>query len=256
MDVGPDPGQVAALFEGFEPGGGERLGRYLAQARYKYDVAMREFLYRSYDSVFQFLNRRILIEGNTFESNWVHAQAGTAILFTVRNQDGAAPWSAVEDVVFRGNIVRESAAGMNVLGRDDARGGDSGRAERILVRDNLFVDNSVALHLEGSSRNAVIDNDFFRNGWAVRVLADAQGEIQRSSLDRHGMVEPLLDPQIHREIQFHRVARLPSPVQHHHRPPTGALCLAAGADLDWVTPAGPKSMPAADILEAINGQLG
>ena len=63
IDVGPDPGQVAALFEGFEPGGGERLGRYLAQARYKYDVAMREFLYRSYDSVFQFLNRRILIEG-------------------------------------------------------------------------------------------------------------------------------------------------------------------------------------------------
>jgi hypothetical protein len=33
-------------------------------------------------------------------------------------------------------------------------------------------------------------------------------------------------------------------------------CLAAGADLDWVTPAGPKSMPAAELLEAMNGQLG
>ena len=33
-------------------------------------------------------------------------------------------------------------------------------------------------------------------------------------------------------------------------------CLAAGADLDWATPAGPKSMPAAELLEAMNGQLG
>jgi hypothetical protein len=32
-------------------------------------------------------------------------------------------------------------------------------------------------------------------------------------------------------------------------------CLAAGESLDWATPMGPKSMPAAEILEAINGQL-
>lgn len=42
------------------------------------------------------------------------------------------------------------------------------------IEGNLFADNSIALHLEGSSRNTVVDNDFVRNGWAVRVLADAQ----------------------------------------------------------------------------------
>ncbi len=42
------------------------------------------------------------------------------------------------------------------------------------VLHNRFIENSVALHLEGSSRNNVIDNDFLRNGWAVRILADAQ----------------------------------------------------------------------------------
>jgi len=42
------------------------------------------------------------------------------------------------------------------------------------VRGNAFVENSVGLHLEGANRNQVADNDFARNGWAMRVMADAQ----------------------------------------------------------------------------------
>jgi nitrous oxidase accessory protein len=42
------------------------------------------------------------------------------------------------------------------------------------IRGNRFTDNSVGLHLEGANRNRVSDNDFVRNGWALRVLADAQ----------------------------------------------------------------------------------
>lgn len=45
------------------------------------------------------------------------------------------------------------------------------------IRGNAFIENSVALHLEGASRNAVSDNDFVRNGWAIRVLADAQDNV-------------------------------------------------------------------------------
>jgi nitrous oxidase accessory protein len=45
------------------------------------------------------------------------------------------------------------------------------------IRRNAFVENSIGLHLEGSSRNAIADNDFVRNGWAVRVLADAQDNV-------------------------------------------------------------------------------
>jgi hypothetical protein len=40
--------------------------------------------------------RRVLVSGNLFEQNWVSSQSGFAILFTVRNQDGRSPWSAVE----------------------------------------------------------------------------------------------------------------------------------------------------------------
>lgn len=50
------------------------------------------------------------------------------------------------------------------------------------VRANRFSENSIALHLEGSSRNLLVDNDFLRNGWAVRVLADAQDNTLRGNV--------------------------------------------------------------------------
>jgi GT2 family glycosyltransferase len=80
--------------------------------------------------------RRVLIEGNLFEHNWADAQSGFAIVFTVRNQDGRAPWSVVEDVTFRGNVVRDTAGGVSILGRDDTH--PSGPSRRILIADNLF----------------------------------------------------------------------------------------------------------------------
>lgn len=82
--------------------------------------------------------RRVLIEGNLFENNWVDAQSGFAILFTVRNQDGKAPWSVAEDVTFVNNIIRHAAAGINILGRDDLHPSD--KARRISIKNNLFYD--------------------------------------------------------------------------------------------------------------------
>jgi hypothetical protein len=82
----------------------------------------------------------VLVEGNLLEHNWADSQNGFAVLFTVRNQDGEAPFSTVEDVTFRGNVVRSSGSAVSVLGRDDARGGQSGQTRRILIRDNFFYD--------------------------------------------------------------------------------------------------------------------
>src|SRR5688572_2207004 len=82
--------------------------------------------------------RRVLVEGNVLEHNWTHAQNGFAILFTVRNQDGRAPWSTVEDVTFVNNVVRRVGGGVNVLGRDDNH--PSQQTQRIAIRNNLFLD--------------------------------------------------------------------------------------------------------------------
>jgi hypothetical protein len=82
--------------------------------------------------------RRVVIDGNLFENNWVDAQSGFAILFTIRNQDGKAPWSVIEDVSFTNNIVRHSAAGINILGRDNLQPSD--KARRLSIKNNLFYD--------------------------------------------------------------------------------------------------------------------
>ena len=43
------------------------------------------------------------------------------------------------------------------------------------ILDNTFRANTVGIYLEGSARNEVAGNTFEGNGWAVRVLANAEG---------------------------------------------------------------------------------
>jgi phytoene desaturase len=62
-DVPPDRAGVEALFDRLEPGGGAKLSRYLSEAAYKYQVAVGEFLYRDYRTIFDFLNWRMMTEG-------------------------------------------------------------------------------------------------------------------------------------------------------------------------------------------------
>ena len=62
-DVPPDRARTEALFDRLEPGGGAKLARYLAEAAYKYKVAVGEFLYRDYRTLFDFLNWRMMTEG-------------------------------------------------------------------------------------------------------------------------------------------------------------------------------------------------
>lgn len=82
--------------------------------------------------------RRVIIDGNLFENNWAAAQKGFAIVLTVRNQDGKAPWAVVEDVAFTNNVVRRVGSAINVLGTDDIH--PSGKTRRLLIRNNLFED--------------------------------------------------------------------------------------------------------------------
>ena len=80
--------------------------------------------------------RNVTIEDNVFERNWAEAQAGYAILFTVRNQDGGCPWCVVEDVRFQRNVVRDVAAAFQILGTDYLK--PSRRTRGIEIRDNVI----------------------------------------------------------------------------------------------------------------------
>jgi len=88
-------------------------------------------------NLFELKNARgVVVERNVMERSWQQAQSGYAVLFTVRNQDGGCTWCQVEDVQFRGNVVRDVAAGMQILGTDNVH--PSRQTNRIVVRDNIF----------------------------------------------------------------------------------------------------------------------
>jgi hypothetical protein len=88
-------------------------------------------------NLFELKNARgVIVEHNVMERSWEQAQTGYAVLFTVRNQDGHCPWCQVEDVQFRGNLVRDVAAGIQVLGSDNNH--PSRQTNRIVIRDNVF----------------------------------------------------------------------------------------------------------------------
>jgi hypothetical protein len=109
--------------------------------------------------------RRVLIEGNRIEFNWLAAQPGYAVLFTVRNSNGKAPWSTIEDVTFRNNLVKDSAAGINILGFDDTA--PSRTASGITIQNNLFQNinhrtwggNGMFLQLGNGPENVTVDHN-------------------------------------------------------------------------------------------------
>ncbi len=130
----------------------------------------------SVKNLFELKNaRRVLIEGNTFENNWAHAQAGTAILFTVRNQDGAAPWSAVQDVTFINNRLRNSPTGFSILGYDDNH--PSQQTQRILIRNNLLerIERTGFMIFAGADDIEMDHNTFVPLDYSTFFMAGLQG---------------------------------------------------------------------------------
>ena len=85
---------------------------------------------------------------------------------------GASPWSVVEDVTFRDNIVRHVAAGINILGSDDIH--SSRQTSRIAIVNNVFADvggtwgSGRLFQLLDGTRDVVIDhNTAFQTGGAL-----------------------------------------------------------------------------------------
>jgi hypothetical protein len=126
--------------------------------------------------------RRVLIEGNQLENCWSAAQAGHAILFTVRNSGGRAPWATIEDVVFRSNVVRHAGGGVNILGTDN--GNVSGTASGISIVNNLFEDinhrnwggNGLFLQIGNAPANVTVDHNTILHTGNVVTAYGRRGE--------------------------------------------------------------------------------
>ena len=145
--------------------------------------------------------QRLLIDQNVFENNWADAQAGLAILFTPRGEDGVAPWATVQDVTFTNNILRHSGGGFNIAGPDGSA--PSQPSQRILIKNNLIDDidgvkwGSAAYgpadgrfaQLVGGPVNITIDhNTIFQSGSLIfGDGAPSRGFVFRNNIARNNL---------------------------------------------------------------------
>jgi hypothetical protein len=106
--------------------------------------------------------KRVTVRNNLFEHNWTDAQSGTAIVFTVRNDEGGAPWSVIEDVLFEKNIIRDTEGIFNVLGYNN--GDPSGRTTRITIKDNLAIGTGFFLLVGGEVGTLTLDHNTVDQG--------------------------------------------------------------------------------------------
>jgi hypothetical protein len=80
--------------------------------------------------------QRVLIEGNVLENVWAESQGGAALVLTPRS-DGAAPWTVVQDVMVRHNVIRNAMGGFGGQAVDD--GHPTRPLRRIAIVNNLWL---------------------------------------------------------------------------------------------------------------------
>jgi hypothetical protein len=109
--------------------------------------------------------RRILIEGNVLEGNWTQAQTGYAINLKTSAPQGMT-WGVTEDVTIRGNVIRNSGAGISLLGSE---GASDLPANRITLTDNILTSINIGIYrgvgnfvqLLGGVQNVILEHNTF-----------------------------------------------------------------------------------------------
>jgi hypothetical protein len=126
-------GGAGILFGGADPDNAEMIPTGIEITRNVMEKP-REWIGKyTIKTAFQLKNsRRVRFTGNLIKNNWV----GSAFRFTVRNQDGKAPFSTIEDTVISDNVIDGAGEGINILGRDDTH--PSQTLKRLTIKNNLL----------------------------------------------------------------------------------------------------------------------
>jgi hypothetical protein len=130
--------------------------------------------------------KNVTIDGNVFENNWTDGQSGIAILFTVRNQEGSAPWSILQNIKFTNNIVRGAEGALNFLGSDNEK--PSQRSSVAVISNNLFTDmHGPFLTMNGFNDVQITHNTHFQTGnIAILYGTPAEKFVYRDNLTIRG----------------------------------------------------------------------
>jgi hypothetical protein len=121
------------------------------------------------------LGDRYSVQGNRFDTHWIEDQPGYAIVFTVRNQSGTAPWSVVSHIDFTYNQVHKISRGIDIFGSDNIQ--PSQQANRFFIANNTFT----GLGYQEPLMNLSIFTDGPSAGidrlWFIKNSSDGNGDV-------------------------------------------------------------------------------
>lgn len=114
--------------------------------------------------------RRVLVDGNMLENNWVSAQVGFAIVLTPRTNaiGGSGLLAVVDDITIRNNVLKNVSSGFSTLAHDGppnclpTNGCTSGgEMKRVVLYNNLILlgDTSQTGYSKGYGWGGLINHD-------------------------------------------------------------------------------------------------
>jgi len=116
--------------------------------------------------------RSVTIDGNVLENSWGDAQIGYAVLFTVRNQNGGAPWATIENVTWTNNTVKNSEQGFQLLGSDNLN--PSQRASGLTIFNSQFQQIANRFLTMSGYYNVTIEHNTHEQGGNIMSLYGEQ----------------------------------------------------------------------------------
>jgi len=134
--------------------------------------------------------KHVQLTDNLLTNNWV----GSAFRLTVRNQDGTAPYSTIEDVLIQGNVIDGGGEGINILGKDNLQA--SGTLKGLMIKNNLLMNigpghgfdgSGYFLQINDGEDITVVNNTSFNAGNIVTFYGEMPRRfVFRDNITGHG----------------------------------------------------------------------
>ena len=157
LDIHSDIAVDSATFEEIEPGSAEQLRAYLKQSEYQYEVATQHFMYKNYDTVFDFFNRRVMTEGQKL-SVFSKMHAFVSRFFKTRKLQQVMEYT----MVFLGTSPYEAPALYNLMSHMDFNQGvfypQGGFYELIKALARIAEKNGADLRTNSPVAEVVVEN--------------------------------------------------------------------------------------------------
>ncbi len=157
LDIHSDIQRDTATFEAIEPGAGDKLREYLAQSEHQYGVATQHFMYKNYDTIFDFMNKRVMSQGQKL-AVFSKMHAFVSRFFKSQKLRQVMEYT----MVFLGTSPYEAPALYNLMSHMDFNQGvfypQGGFYELIKALSNIAKKNGAKLHANSPVAEILVES--------------------------------------------------------------------------------------------------